>query len=216
MDASKALILAALALLAAGCQDDDDGRAGCRQPSPRHARRSWTPQRAETTTSCRGCSTTRTWPPGASGLQTARDDGGRPPHAPSGSGDERGHAPPVAAVRAEFEARGDVGIRPRALPAGDDRGRGRSLILPEYGYVNPRLGILADGTWWFFVLEGGPSACGAYPSGLNRDLVRFAARHYRPRSGAQRRSNVSAPAESSRTSDSAPAISVTCPTPSPA
>jgi hypothetical protein len=32
----------------------------------------------------------------------------------------------------------------------------RELILPEYGYVAPRLGILADGTWWFFVLEGGP------------------------------------------------------------
>lgn len=32
----------------------------------------------------------------------------------------------------------------------------RELILPEYGYVTPRLGILADGTWWFFILEGGP------------------------------------------------------------
>lgn len=32
----------------------------------------------------------------------------------------------------------------------------RELILPEYGYVTPRLGILANGTWWFFVLEGGP------------------------------------------------------------
>lgn len=26
----------------------------------------------------------------------------------------------------------------------------------EYGYVGPRLGILADGTWWFFILEPGP------------------------------------------------------------
>lgn len=32
----------------------------------------------------------------------------------------------------------------------------RNLILPEYGYTTPRLGILADGTWWFFILEGGP------------------------------------------------------------
>jgi hypothetical protein len=32
----------------------------------------------------------------------------------------------------------------------------RDLILPEYGYTTPRLGILADGTWWFFILEGGP------------------------------------------------------------
>lgn len=30
------------------------------------------------------------------------------------------------------------------------------LILPELGYTGPRLGILADGTWWFFILEGGP------------------------------------------------------------
>ncbi len=26
----------------------------------------------------------------------------------------------------------------------------------EYGYVGPRLGILKDGTWWFFLLEPGP------------------------------------------------------------
>lgn len=26
----------------------------------------------------------------------------------------------------------------------------------EYGYVGPRLGILEDGTWWFFILDGGP------------------------------------------------------------
>jgi hypothetical protein len=32
----------------------------------------------------------------------------------------------------------------------------RNLILPEYGYTSPRLGILADGTWWFFILEAGP------------------------------------------------------------
>jgi hypothetical protein len=32
----------------------------------------------------------------------------------------------------------------------------RELILPEYGYTAPRLGILADGTWWFFILESGP------------------------------------------------------------
>lgn len=31
-------------------------------------------------------------------------------------------------------------------------------IIPndEFGYVGPRLGILADGTWWFFLLEPGP------------------------------------------------------------
>jgi hypothetical protein len=27
---------------------------------------------------------------------------------------------------------------------------------PDYGYTAPRLGILADGTWWFFVAEPGP------------------------------------------------------------
>jgi hypothetical protein len=27
---------------------------------------------------------------------------------------------------------------------------------PDYGYTAPRLGILADGTWWFFVAESGP------------------------------------------------------------
>jgi hypothetical protein len=30
------------------------------------------------------------------------------------------------------------------------------LITGDYGYTGPRLGILADGTWWFFILEGGP------------------------------------------------------------
>jgi hypothetical protein len=32
----------------------------------------------------------------------------------------------------------------------------RDLILPEYGYTAPRLGILADGTWWFFILNRAP------------------------------------------------------------
>lgn len=32
----------------------------------------------------------------------------------------------------------------------------RTLILPEYGYTAPRLGILADGTWWFFILNRAP------------------------------------------------------------
>jgi hypothetical protein len=32
----------------------------------------------------------------------------------------------------------------------------RNLILPEYGYTAPRLGILADGTWWFFILSRAP------------------------------------------------------------
>jgi hypothetical protein len=27
---------------------------------------------------------------------------------------------------------------------------------PDYGYTAPRMGILADGTWWFFVAEAGP------------------------------------------------------------
>jgi hypothetical protein len=30
------------------------------------------------------------------------------------------------------------------------------MITDEYGYTGPRLGILEDGTWWFFILEGGP------------------------------------------------------------
>jgi hypothetical protein len=32
----------------------------------------------------------------------------------------------------------------------------RELIRPEYGYTAPRLGILADGTWWFFILNRAP------------------------------------------------------------
>jgi hypothetical protein len=32
----------------------------------------------------------------------------------------------------------------------------RELIHPDYGYAAPRLGILADGTWWFFLLEPSP------------------------------------------------------------
>jgi hypothetical protein len=30
------------------------------------------------------------------------------------------------------------------------------LIRSEYGYTAPRLGILADGTWWFFILNRDP------------------------------------------------------------
>jgi hypothetical protein len=32
----------------------------------------------------------------------------------------------------------------------------RQAFNPDYGYTAPRLGILADGTWWFFVAEAGP------------------------------------------------------------
>jgi hypothetical protein len=30
------------------------------------------------------------------------------------------------------------------------------LIRSDYGYTAPRLGILADGTWWFFILNRDP------------------------------------------------------------
>jgi hypothetical protein len=32
----------------------------------------------------------------------------------------------------------------------------REAFNLDYGYTAPRLGILADGTWWFFVAEQGP------------------------------------------------------------
>jgi len=32
----------------------------------------------------------------------------------------------------------------------------RTAFSADYGYVAPRLGILADGTWWFLVLEAAP------------------------------------------------------------
>jgi hypothetical protein len=31
----------------------------------------------------------------------------------------------------------------------------QNAFLPEFGYTGPHLGILADGKWWFFVLERG-------------------------------------------------------------
>ena len=68
----------------------------------------------------------------------------------------------MAAVRAEFEAREMSESDRELFRQVMTEAEVENLILPEYGYVNPRLGILADGTWWFFVLEGGPSACGAY------------------------------------------------------
>jgi hypothetical protein len=34
-------------------------------------------------------------------------------------------------------------------------GQLRDAILPEYGYTGPRVGILADGTWWFFLYRAG-------------------------------------------------------------
>jgi hypothetical protein len=30
------------------------------------------------------------------------------------------------------------------------------MFIPEYGYTGPRLGILADGVWWFFLSGGAP------------------------------------------------------------
>jgi hypothetical protein len=32
----------------------------------------------------------------------------------------------------------------------------KQALTAEYGYIGPKLGILADGTWWFFILEPGP------------------------------------------------------------
>jgi len=32
----------------------------------------------------------------------------------------------------------------------------RNANVPEVGYTAPRLGILADGTWWFFILDRAP------------------------------------------------------------
>lgn len=32
----------------------------------------------------------------------------------------------------------------------------QDATIPEYGYTGPRLGILADGTWWFFNLRRDP------------------------------------------------------------
>jgi hypothetical protein len=31
-----------------------------------------------------------------------------------------------------------------------------AAFLPETGYTGPRIGILADGSWWFFLQESGP------------------------------------------------------------
>jgi hypothetical protein len=31
-----------------------------------------------------------------------------------------------------------------------------NALTPDYGYTGPRVGILADGTWWFFVPGGAP------------------------------------------------------------
>lgn len=31
-----------------------------------------------------------------------------------------------------------------------------NAFIPEYGYTGPRVGILADGTWWYFLSGGAP------------------------------------------------------------
>jgi hypothetical protein len=41
----------------------------------------------------------------------------------------------------------------RTIMTADELG---ALVLPEVGYTAPRLGLLADGTWWFFIMESGP------------------------------------------------------------
>lgn len=153
----RSLILAALALLAVGCQDDDSEPSGL--PTPVAQTRSQILSAAET---------------------------GDYDRLPSLLNDEnlaawrkRGRKPletMAVVLRMPHQVRetneGTLYQWPRYGPdskPGDlsesDRELFRqvltdaevaNLILPEYGYVNPRLGILADGTWWFFVLEGGP------------------------------------------------------------
>ncbi len=59
---------------------------------------------------------------------------------------------------AETSSLADISVRDRRLfLSAMSRTEFRRLIPNvEYGYVGPRLGILADGTWWFFILEPGP------------------------------------------------------------
>lgn len=52
---------------------------------------------------------------------------------------------------------GDLAARDEELFATVmSKGDLEKLITDEYGYTGPKLGILKDGTWWFFLLEGGP------------------------------------------------------------
>ena len=71
----------------------------------------------------------------------------------------------MAAVHCRLGSRGDVGGRKRdALTALLGEAGFESRFNAETGYVAPRLGILADGTWWFLVLDPG-SLSRRHPSG---------------------------------------------------
>jgi hypothetical protein len=59
---------------------------------------------------------------------------------------------------AEYKTLGEMRVRDRrsfrSIMSKEELSR--LISDAEYGYVGPRLGLLRDGTWWFFILEPGP------------------------------------------------------------
>jgi hypothetical protein len=156
MDASKALVLIALALLAVGCQEDDVSSG---LPAPVAETRSQILDAAES-------GDYDQLPPllNDETLAAWRRQGRKPletmavvlrmPHQLRETNEGTLYQWPRYGPNSKP---GDIAESDRELfRQVMTEAEVANLILPEYGYVNPRLGILADGRWWFFVLEGGP------------------------------------------------------------
>ena len=95
--------------------------------------------------------------------RAARGDGDAARDDQHGRGDQRGDALPVAAAHCG-RTRTRCRIREReALTALLGEDGLRVAFTEDYGYVALRLGILADGTWWFLVWN--PFPCRRRPSG---------------------------------------------------
>ena len=62
----------------------------------------------------------------------------------------------MAAVHCRLAPGRDVGPEREALTALLGEDGLRVSFTEDYGYTAPRLGILADGTWWFLVLDPAP------------------------------------------------------------
>ena len=153
----RGLILAALALLAVGCQDDEDGPSGL--PAAVAETRSQILDAAES-----GDYDQLPRLLNDENLAAWRQQGSKPletmavvlrmPHQVRETNEGTLYQWPRYGPNSKP---GDISESDRELfRQVMTETEVRNLILPEYGYVNPRLGILADGTWWFFVLEGGP------------------------------------------------------------
>jgi hypothetical protein len=156
--ARVAATLAVLALLAAGCQDDESEPAGL--PDPVAETRSQILAAAESRAYDQlppllrdGGEVTRWRQAGPKPLEIM-DAVLRMPHQVRETNEGTLYQWPRFGPNSEpgEMSESERALLQRVMTEGEVRG----LIHPDYGYTAPRLGILADGRWWFFVLDRAP------------------------------------------------------------